>query len=1519
MIEPLESRIAPASLTLTAVNFSSTASNAKTHQSLEFIQASNPGTNPANVAIAETVGNNSDVFFIKVSAGEDVRFPTSVGFSDIINVSQGTVVAFFTDSSPTALTNTHEFLDNPPTMTGLALGTKVSAGIGTAINGDVVTNYNATTGALGGASETSGNATQLLDNTVLSLTTAGGITGDFVAGGTVSRLQISGSVNAILTGTAANGYLFSFDGSQASAASTTLSVLTPAAHVAGPSVANVIVSSVNNITLGAGGPEAAGGSLANLTLRSDTTAVTLQAGAGGAGIAGRPVGGAGGSISGIVFNPPSAAVSSSLNNSLITITGGAGGSGAGLSAGGAGGAVTSVYVDYSAASTADQATNFFLPDDVTVQGGAGGTGGVAGAGGSLNNINVLVSTPHNTSLAAGTVELQLLGGAGGISALGGKGGAGGSVSNSFVENHALPVTPAPTISVPVPLPNDTVATSPTNLVALIEAGAGGSVAVRGVGGAGGSVGNLSLKGFNFDVDAGAGGQGISAGGAGGNIVGVNVAGSPGALPGDDFHAESLVVTAGAGGEGVTGRGGAGGTVNGLTVVDADFGKTGFDITAVNDIAAAGFVIAGGNGGVANKGAGGAGGPILNVSVTNPIDFLTLSHPLGNSGTASITTGNGGAAAVAGGTGGAGGAMSNVTVIGTRLAAPNVTTGNGGAGGVNAAAGKGGAGGTMTNVSIRVSEDFFPSVTTASTGVLYDPTATFTTDTIVVGDTVENTLTSATTTITAITSATQLALASDIFGGYMLNGKFVGDSYEIFDTNAPNPYLGTVADLASQNTIIDSSVNFLTEGITAGTVVQDDSDTLLYASATNDMPTTAVVTAVTAHQLTITSDISHVGDDYSIGSPVIVNLTAGNGGTGVLTGAGGAGGSIINSSANAPGTITLLGGTGGNSQNTTRGAAGAGGSLVGDGAFSQFGSGSLTAGNAGTGGKGAAGGSVVRANVQVLTNVSIIAGNGATASLGAGGAGGNVTESGYSGVLLAGGGFIPPAGNVTIQGGAGGGGGSSAVGDGGAGGSISYVTGFISTGNGASAIFTQFDGGAGGGGTAKGGAGGSVEHIGIHGGGGADVTFFINAGDAGNASTGRTGATGGSVFDVGAGDNVSSSGVANFSINSQTDFHHVSAGDGGNATLKGGLGGSVTNVFVNASIGVRIDDPFGFNITGIDGAIATGSGGISAGAGGTGTTPGLAGNVTSVTADAIASIVAGHLTAGQALLKTNLVTKVDDIILNGTTPIALAHNFTLTFGGVTTISLPTNATNLQVASALNNLTTIQSAGGVTVTTGTNGYVVTFNKTGAQAAISGAESVPSFTTQVIAGDLNTEAVQSVQVLAGAPFTLTFGGDTTTTLNTSTSTATSVQNALDALPSIGAGGVTVTFTPASGGANPYYTVTFNTNGLQALIVPNFLVGESSAIVSTHEVETITLPPNGTIELTSIGTANFVGSIVNPLSPTASTFDYTQLVAGSTFQFGDAPLDGLIAALTLTSDKNFVPQAFVTADASGNAVLIQ
>jgi len=1637
MIEPLESRIAPAAIP-PLYTFSDVLVNSKGQTVSQFYNAADPTLAGANLSIAAAVGKNPDVYFIKLTAGEDLKtYNTANGQSSEINVTKGTLVAFFTDSaynsSDTIAQNSAADAVVGSDLTGLALGNKTSVAVGSGVNGDIITNYNDVTGTLGGLGESLGSATQLLTNTVTSLSVSGTISGTFAAGGNVGFFE-AGQVGQVLTGTAAAGYTYHYEGplaftqpSSVAAGDTTLAFATPGTGVAGVSITRAVLGSViNGITLGNGGPGGAGGSIGGLDFLNDLIPATVIAGNGGAGIAGHINGGAGGSISNVVVQGLSSNVPQTPNT-LLTFEAGTGGLGFGSTGrGGAGGSVSNVFVSYQAPALGD-ASLYSLQDDVIIDAGNGGNGSFGGAGGHLANINILTSTPH----LVGSPEIQLIAGSGGTGSVG-TGGAGGSITGTHINVVAglaalLPIDPITNLPYDTTIAGAAGATSPTGTEVLIQAGHGGAGLTAG--GAGGSIGispltGTTLEGFNFELIAGYGGTGHS-GGIGGGINSVTVLGSSGTLVGDDFHVQSLVLDTGDGGAGTTLAGGRAGSLYSLNVDNADFGPNGFG----------GFQILTGTGGASARGAGGAGGNITLVHVTG-IDFLTDANPAGSSGIATIVAGNGGNAKVLNGHGGHGGSIDNITIVATRLDVEAMIAGDGGNGGVNASTGIGGAGGTVLGVAVRVSEDMYvtaDSYTSPSVGELYDSTANFEPAAtmmdpnpadVAVGDFVENTTNMETSTVTSV-SATTLGLQSDIFAagdGYLVlvpgtgggaasqytgtagddpsgsqdtiidaNSHFagvqVGDVVlDVTDTNAATlaaggvytPITATVTSIAnvasgilnvnkdishvgdqyafttldggtivaSPTTIIVQTAtgpsSFTSENISPGILVEDVTAT----NANNGVPVTATVATISAQSLTVTNPTSAtfgaVGDQYSFPTAPGVTIIGGSGGYGILNGAGGAGGKISDTSTVIQGPITYLGGTGGTGgTGGANGAAGSGGSLVGDGAFSTFSSGYLSAGNAGvTGAKPGVGGSISGAAIEALDNVSLVAGYGT-----GGGAGGSVLSSGYSGVLQDGGGFNPPAGNITVQAGAGG---TSGIGVGGAGGNINNITGFISSGDGNSSdsFLTDFIAGNGGNGTSRAGTGGSINSLRFYGGGGAGVTFFVNAGDAGDttAATGKTGAAGGSVYGIGGGVEASGSGDVNFSISPLTDFHHISAGDGGSGTVKGGTGGSVSDVYVNATIGIRTGAPFGFDIAGINGATTTGMGGISAGTGGAGgTKAGAAGNVSHIVADAIASIVAGRVGVGDAFTASNLATKVDGIILNGTTGISTAQSFTLTFDGQTTPALSSTDTTLQVATALNALSTIASAGGVTVTATAGSYIVTFNNTGTRDAIVGTETVPWLTAEQVQGNATTEEVQNIQVVtqgpgvagvAGSTFTLTYNGQTTGVLTLDgdssadlTQDALNVQKALDGLSNIPAGGVTVTETAATATSYPVFQVTFNSDGAQPLIVQNALatvVDASSA--STAAVETITLPSNTSINPALLATPNFVGSIYNPAREFATTFSFTvppsttPVVAtqSTPFQFGDSPLDGLIAALDLTSFKNFVPQAYVTEDASGNAVLL-
>jgi hypothetical protein len=407
-------------------------------------------------------------------------------------------------------------------------------------------------------------------------------------------------------------------------------------------------------------------------------------------------------------------------------------------------------------------------------------------------------------------------------------------------------------------------------------------------------------------------------------------------------------------------------------------------------------------------------------------------------------------------------------------------------------------------------------------------------------------------------------------------------------------------------------------------------------------------------------------DDTGGTPVPevnATLTGGSGGNGAGSGAGGRGGDFKNGNiivgraierfvggvATAQvdgGIISVTAGAGGNAD---QGAAGAGGSLTGSALLSFAGDVSAKAGNAGTGAKRGNGGSVLNTAVDVGQNVTVTGGNG-----GAGGAGGDIRNVGYSraiegsaliGTITASAGAAP-LGTVTIHAGDGSGAGKAA----GAGGSITDLSGYIGI-NGLTSIIA----GQGGGVSTKAANGGSIVDASLFGGGAAGAEVKIEAGNGGSGGSAKRGGAGGDIRNVGMGVNAFDLNDPTnpdniFAIDPATIVRHIAAGNGGDTGLasgKGGNGGSINGLHAFSDIGVRSGEGFGFSTMG---GLFAGAGGLNTSSGHTPTTAapndGAAGSVLDVTANTIATIVAGRPEAGSVITIQNLATKVDQVILNG---------------------------------------------------------------------------------------------------------------------------------------------------------------------------------------------------------------------------------------------------------------------------------
>ena len=486
-----------------------------------------------------------------------------------------------------------------------------------------------------------------------------------------------------------------------------------------------------------------------------------------------------------------------------------------------------------------------------------------------------------------------------------------------------------------------------------------------------------------------------------------------------------------------------------------------------------------------------------------------------------------------------------------------------------------------------------------------------------------------------------------------------------------------------------------------------------------------------------------------GVPTSVNastrIIAGIGGNGIgAGGSGGLGGTIQNVSVNTPGFGSLAAGDGGSAPGANA-AAGKGGSILFAGVFAGVGTGELIAGDGGLlGSRPGAGGSIVGspdklAGLFAQQSLTIRAGNGS-----AGGAGGSISNLGYGSTSAT---LVPtPNGDILVRAGDG-----SASPDGryvGKGGSITNVGGAVNNTNGDTVVRA----GDGGGALKKSADGGSISGLALQRGGSVGVEFTIRAGDGGDAPQGNAGSKGGSVTRVNVVD-----------VSTDAIFRHVAAGNGGDALVKGGAGGSVSGVNVlGHDIGVRDGEVYGF----------TTMGGVFSGAGGVGAKLGTNGAVTTINADVIATIAAGRGVTPQ------LASKVENIYLN-------ASNLLKDSTGAFLPSLPGSEQVFRF-------------GGFSLTA--------------------TESLPGNATT---GEIQTLDLTNIRSLpVGTFFTLNYGGDETAAL-ASTATTVEIQTALNALPSVQSTGPGNTGTVTLSGVDPIVDVTFNIVGDQ----PTLIAGEVDA----------------------------------------------------------------------------------------------
>lgn len=464
-VEILEARIAPAALSRfyidTTNHFALTGTGGKTKTD--------------EVAAATAAGATEAYLF---NPGETLILHQPNGLPDItlFTVTGGQAYIFLTDLSHNGQFDLNE-------ITGLSVGGKFKGMVNDDIHGPVTTTLGTTKVARKVIPIFTG--AQLQPSSIDGLTVNGGVSGDILAGGPISNVNILGGINGlsvhqILTGNNAAGMTESYNGGGTPVGPSTFS----AQPGSGGDISGVTLSQgVSIVHAGDGTNGGGGGNVLNVAIGAAGIPGTLlvQAGNGSDGAKGN--GGGGGSIGGIN------AQSSGGTISILAGSGGLGGSTNGAH-GGQGGSLGGVQITATGEVTAAVFTS-----------GAGGAG-TAGSGGAGGDVSLLVLQSGNPAAASVYDSVSVTAGAGADA--GGKSGNGGSGGSILAPN-----------------------VGEVGQHLALTAGAGGTGIGSGAGGQGGSVSGLKISkhvtasvvanvasALSIDITGGGGGGG--AGGAGGN-------------------------------------------------------------------------------------------------------------------------------------------------------------------------------------------------------------------------------------------------------------------------------------------------------------------------------------------------------------------------------------------------------------------------------------------------------------------------------------------------------------------------------------------------------------------------------------------------------------------------------------------------------------------------------------------------------------------------------------------------------------------------------------------------------------------------------------------------------------------------------------------------------------------------------------------------------------------------------------------------------------------------------------------
>ena len=551
-------------------------------------------------------------------------------------------------------------------LTGLSLGAGSNVTVNGDVDGDVIANFDANFTNPGVTKKGAISTNDLISTkqTIAGFSVTGSVSGRIIAGGNVNLITVGNGVEQINTGTPGGAYTFDFGGTGSGIAEGkgTLATFDPGLRGAAGNISNIKVGSAEAIWAGDGGAGGKGGDIVNITVGADTNGLKIFAGAGGAGNA---LNTATGGMGGKVSQVLFKGVIDTTHD-LIEIAGGDGGDTfvGSKSVAGNGGLVEKVYVGYDLAGTKYSGSPNLLKDSVIVSAGDGGDGSSAGNGGTVVNVNILAAPDFDVTLGD---EIQVLGGNGGtLWASGTKAGLGGSVTTFNIQNMDAA---AGGFSGTFVHGGDASASA---MVAPVPGSAAG----------GGAVTGGTLLGSKFTFAAGDGSDTEAAGGAGGSISNLSFATS------EAITLADLLVNAGDGGTTIKGAGGIGGDITGIVSPLAKIST--FSLFAGDGGESLGSGTAGG--------LGGRGGNISKMGEITDSNTSVLAEFM-------VSAGDGGDGMRGGGLGG------SISALGffSSYASLEATAGNGGS--ATGTTGTGAAGGSISSVAFttRTSGDLAQDV------------------------------------------------------------------------------------------------------------------------------------------------------------------------------------------------------------------------------------------------------------------------------------------------------------------------------------------------------------------------------------------------------------------------------------------------------------------------------------------------------------------------------------------------------------------------------------------------------------------------------------------------------------------------------------------------------------------------------------------------------------------------------------------------------------------------------------------